>query len=391
VLELGDETEIAAPPEQVWDALTDFAAYAEWNPFVTCLSGPVRVGAALVARLEAPGARGMTVRLRLTKLDRPRELRWEGRFPRARLPGLVHAERVMAIEPLSPGRARLTQRTVFRGALVPLLRGLRRYGPGFAAMNAALKARIEGGSRAPGAAPSPRKAHALGLFSGLGSDYDRMGALLSFGQDPRWRRALVGTVGASPGDRVLDVATGTGLVAAQLARRYGCRVVALDQSQEMLDAARARLARDPNLAARVELVRGEAERLPFAPGEFDALTFTYLLRYVDDPGPTMRELARVVAPGGRIAMLEFGIPQHPVLRAPWWLYTRAGLPVAGRLASREWYEVGRFLGPSISDFGLRHPPERLRELWRAAGIGGVEIRRMSFGAGVVMWGTRDGG
>ena len=243
----------------------------------------------------------------------------------------------------------------------------------------------------PGARPALRKAHALDLFAGLGGDYDRMGALLSFGQDPRWRRALVGRVRADPGDRVLDVATGTGLVAEELVRRHGCSVVGLDQSEEMLAGARGKLAGRPDLAARVELVRGEAEELPFADREFDALTFTYLLRYVDDPLATLRELARVVRPGGTIAALEFGVPSG-AWRAPWLVYTRVGLPVLGALASAAWYRVGRFLGPSISDLYARYPLERQIALWEAAGIGDVQAVRLSRGGGVVMWGVNaDGG
>jgi demethylmenaquinone methyltransferase/2-methoxy-6-polyprenyl-1,4-benzoquinol methylase len=215
-----------------------------------------------------------------------------------------------------------------------------------------------------------------------------MGALLSFGQDPRWRRALVSAIDPSPGQRVLDVATGTGLVAIELVRRGGCEVVGLDQSEEMLSGARARLAADPALSDRVTLVRGEAERLPFADGEFDALTFTYLLRYVDDRAATMRELARVVRPQGRIGMVEFGVPDAAPLRALWRVHTRAGLPLLGRSVSPAWLEVGRFLGPSIEELYAREPD--MAALWRAAGIRHVRERRMSFGAGLVMWGARDG-
>ncbi|MFL5821727.1 MAG: class I SAM-dependent methyltransferase [Solirubrobacteraceae bacterium] len=254
--------------------------------------------------------------------------------------------------------------------------------------NQALNAHRDGsGHPTAGAPPADRKTRALQLFSGLPREYDRMGALLSFGQDPRWRRAMVARVRASPGDRVLDVATGTGLVARELVRRYGCSVIGLDQSEEMLAGARARLAASPDLAARIELVRGEAERLPFADAEFDALTFTYLLRYVDDPPATLRELARVVRPGGTIASLEFALPRRP-LRAPWLVYTRLGLPALGRLVSPAWQEVGRFLGPSIADFYARHPLEGMPAMWRAAGIERVGIRRMSLGAGMVMWGVR---
>ncbi len=236
--------------------------------------------------------------------------------------------------------------------------------------------------------PSPRKRHALNLFAGLPRGYDRMGAALSLGQDPRWRHALVATIDPRPDQRVLDVATGTGLVAFELVRRGGCEVVGLDQSEEMLAGARRRVAAAPALADRVTFVRGEAERLPFADREFDALTFTYLLRYVDDRLAAMRELARVVKPGGRIGMVEFGVPQVAPLRAAWRVHTRVGLPLLGRLVSTAWFEVGRFLGPSIEELHAREPD--LPALWRAAGIRDVRQRRMSFGAGLVVSGVRDG-
>jgi demethylmenaquinone methyltransferase/2-methoxy-6-polyprenyl-1,4-benzoquinol methylase len=237
------------------------------------------------------------------------------------------------------------------------------------------------------APPSPRKRHAIELFAGLPGNYDRMGAVLSFGQDPRWRATLVDQINPLPGQRVLDVATGTGLVAFALARR-GCDVVALDQSQDMLAVARAHLEQRPEQQARVSFIRGEAEHLPFDDGEFDALTFTYLLRYVDDRAATMRELARVVKPGGRVGMVEFGVPSSPFLKAAWRAHTRAGLPLIGRAVSPAWYEVGRFLGPNIEELHAQEPD--LPDLWRRSGIRDVEERDLSFGAGVVMWGVRNG-
>jgi demethylmenaquinone methyltransferase/2-methoxy-6-polyprenyl-1,4-benzoquinol methylase len=197
---------------------------------------------------------------------------------------------------------------------------------------------------------------------------------------------MVAAVRAQPDERVLDVATGTGLVARELRRRYGCRVVGIDQSEQMLSRARPLVG-----SVYEQVVRGDAEQLPFADGEFDALTFTYLLRYVDDPAATMRELARVVRPGGRIAMLEFHVPPGPLLSPAWWLYTRAGLPALGRIVSRDWYEVGRFLGPSIDGFWRRHPLAKVVEMWREAGIESVETRKMSLGGGVVMWGVKNHG
>jgi demethylmenaquinone methyltransferase/2-methoxy-6-polyprenyl-1,4-benzoquinol methylase len=234
---------------------------------------------------------------------------------------------------------------------------------------------------------SERKRGALALFDGIQGRYDLLSALLSFGQDPRWRRAMVGAVGAAPQARVLDVATGTGMVARELVRRYGCSVVGLDQSEAMLAEARRALGRHPELAGRIELTEGEAERLPFADAEFDHLTFTYLLRYVDDPAATLAELARVVKAGGRIAALEFGVPGQP-FRAPWRLYTRIGLPGLGRLFGPDWYGVGRFLGPSIEELYAQWPLERQRSLWEGAGIERVRQRRMSLGGGVVTWGVR---
>ncbi len=199
---------------------------------------------------------------------------------------------------------------------------------------------------------------------------------------------MVRRIEGRPGDRVLDVATGTGMVAEALVRRYGCSVVGLDQSPEMLSGAQAKLDADPELAARIELVRGEAESLPFPDGAFDHLTFTYLLRYVKDPGATLRELARVVKPGGRIASLEFMLPPNPVARALWRGYTRVAMPPLGRLISRDWQEVGRFLGPSITDLYRRLPLDRQLELWSAAGIERPQARVMSLGGGVVIWGSR---
>ena len=201
---------------------------------------------------------------------------------------------------------------------------------------------------------------------------------------------MVAAVDARAGERVLDVATGTGLVAEALARRYAVAIVGLDQSPQMLDAARARLAREPRLAERITLMAGEAERLPFEDGEFDHLTFTYLLRYVEDPAATLRELARVVAPGGCIASLEFGEPARQPWHVLWSAYTRAGLPLLGRAISPEWAAVGRFLAHSIPDFYARHPLATLPRMWSQAGITDVGMRVMSFGAGVVMWGRREG-
>jgi demethylmenaquinone methyltransferase/2-methoxy-6-polyprenyl-1,4-benzoquinol methylase len=225
---------------------------------------------------------------------------------------------------------------------------------------------------------SERSRHARELFAPLGPTYDRVGAALSFGQDPLWRRFLVARL--PRGGHVLDVATGTGLVAAELLRR-GYRVTALDQSPEMLAVAHTRLG------GSADLVEASATALPFPAETFDHLTVTYLLRYVDDPAATLAELARVVRPGGVVASLEFGVPPAPV-RPLWDAYVDVGLPLAGRVLRQGWQEVGAFLGGSIRTFWERHPLGRQLEWWGEAGLRQLEARRLSLGAAVVVWGTK---
>jgi demethylmenaquinone methyltransferase / 2-methoxy-6-polyprenyl-1,4-benzoquinol methylase len=224
------------------------------------------------------------------------------------------------------------------------------------------------------------------LFAPLGPGYDRWGAVLSFGQDPRWRRFLVSTVDAGPMDTVLDVATGTAAVALELTRQKDCFVVGVDVTPEMLDEARRRVV----LAAatrKIRLEEADARALPYDDDTFDAVTFTYLLRYVEDPKATLRELVRVVKPRGTVSGLEFGVPQGP-WRPLWDLWTRVGLPVAGRLIGDGWHEVGTFLNPSITGFYDRWPMAEQLAAWEEAGLTGVRSRRLSLGGGVVTWGRK---
>jgi demethylmenaquinone methyltransferase / 2-methoxy-6-polyprenyl-1,4-benzoquinol methylase len=224
------------------------------------------------------------------------------------------------------------------------------------------------------------------LFAPLGPTYDRYANLLSFGQDPQWRAFLVSRIPAEA-LRVLDVASGTAAVAIELAQAAPERtIIGIDQSPEMLAAGRERIAQ-AGLAQRIELREGRAESLPFADGEFEALSFTYLLRYVDDVPTTLRELARVVRPGGVVTMQEFGLPRG-IWRPLWELYVRIGLPVAGAVIAPGWHEVGSFLGPSIRNFWKEWPEQKLLKAWHEAGIDDVHARRLSVGGGIVVWGTK---
>jgi demethylmenaquinone methyltransferase/2-methoxy-6-polyprenyl-1,4-benzoquinol methylase len=228
------------------------------------------------------------------------------------------------------------------------------------------------------------------LFAPLPSRYDRLAELLSFGQNGRWRAAMVGRVIPVDGV-VLDVASGTAGVALQLAARSQARIVGVDLTEQMLGEGLRRVAA-AGLGHRIALVAGRAERLPFPDGYFDALTFTYLLRYVQDPQATLAELARVLKPGGTMASLEFCVPSGALWHPAWWAYTRIALPAGGLLlGGREWLRVGRFLGPNISGHYRRYPIAWTVRAWEEAGMTDVGTRVMSLGGGLVMWGKRAGG
>ena len=253
-----------------------------------------------------------------------------------------------------------------------------------------------------------RNRFAQGLFTPLPGRYDRLAEVLSMGQNGRWRRAMVDRIaGTGPdstgqdgtgqggtgrdGALVLDVASGTAGVALQLAGRTGARVIGVDLTEDMLRQGQANVTA-AGMGPRIALVTGRAEQLPFPDASFDALTFTYLLRYVEDPQATLAELARVVKPGGTVASLEFCVPPGPLWRAAWEVYTRVILPAGGLLlGGPPWLRVGRFLGPNITGHYRRYPVRWTVEAWQRAGFTGVGTRLMSLGGGLVMWGQRTGG
>ena len=243
-------------------------------------------------------------------------------------------------------------------------------------------------SRSVSASRATPNEFATHLFAPLPSRYNLLAALLSLGQDRRWRAAMLDHVVGSEPQLVLDVASGPGAVVKALAKRTSARIVGVDLSEAMLREGESNV-RASGLTERVALVLSRGEQLPFADATFDALTFTYLLRYVEDPKATMNELARVVKPGGAIANLEFAVPTSRGWRGAWWLYTRIGLPVAGYVTGgKGWWDVGRFLGPSISAHYKAYPVDWTVNAWEHAGIEHVEHRSMSLGGGLVMWGYR---
>ena len=226
------------------------------------------------------------------------------------------------------------------------------------------------------------------LFAGLPARYDRLAAVLSLAQDRRWRREMIDHVASTDPATVLDVATGPAGVALELAERTTANITGIDISAEMLARGKRNVGATGH-RNRISFVIGQGERLPFPDASFDALTFTYLLRYVTDPAATIAELARVVRPCGTMASLEFAVPPNRVWRWSWVLYTRMVLPVAGALlGGRAWFDVGRFLGPNITQHYERFPVAATITAWEEAGLTDVGLRSMSLGGGLVMWGQR---
>lgn len=230
---------------------------------------------------------------------------------------------------------------------------------------------------------------AKSLFNGIASYYDFWAQVLSLFQYRRWRLFLVSLLTVDEGSRVLDVSTGTAGAAIEVARRYGSRVVGLDISEKMLEQSR-RNVDQAGLDRLIELVPGRAEALDYPDGSFDAVIFTYLLRYVDTPAKTIEELARVLKPGGQLVSLEFYLPGNRIFRLLWLLYTGVLLPMLTMLISPGWKRVGRFLGPSITSFYRRHTLAEIETMWTNAGIQGVQSRLHSFGGAVITWGIKGG-
>ena len=228
---------------------------------------------------------------------------------------------------------------------------------------------------------------AIRLFDGIASRYDRWAQIFSLYQYERWRHFLVSRLPRCSTGTVLDLCTGTAGVAIRIAQRTGGRVVGVDLSPGMLHQAHARLS-STAAGEKIALLSGRAESLPFPDRCFDAVCFTFLLRYVDDVPATLAEVVRVLKPGGYLASLEFGVPRRMAIRGLWYAYTRLLLPLASRWVSSGWREVGGFLGPSISRFYRTHNLDELKAVWRNVGVDDVEIKSLSLGGAVVMWGTK---
>ncbi|HKZ50181.1 MAG TPA: class I SAM-dependent methyltransferase [Dehalococcoidia bacterium] len=230
------------------------------------------------------------------------------------------------------------------------------------------------------------RSRARDLFSGIAPNYDGPAEVFSLFQYSRWHSFLLSQLRLSDPARVLDVATGTGAVALKAASRLGVQVVGADITGPMLRRAMARGAA-LGLERRLQWVECDAEALPFADAAFDAVTATYLLRYVSDVPETVAELSRVLKPGGMILYLDFAVPRG-VAGPLWRLHTSLVLPLGGALLSPGWRRVGGFLGGSIRRFCREWPEGRLLALWRELGFADVQAKRLSLGGALAIWGRK---
>jgi demethylmenaquinone methyltransferase/2-methoxy-6-polyprenyl-1,4-benzoquinol methylase len=212
------------------------------------------------------------------------------------------------------------------------------------------------------------------MFDKIAARYDAMNRVLSLGLDRGWRRRTVRALQLGERPRVLDLATGTGDLAVDIARMHpDATVIGLDPSRQMLAIAQHKLARR-GLAGRVTLVRGDAQHLPYRDGELDAATIAFGIRNVPDRPAALREMARVVRPGGRIAVLELGEPRRGVLARAARFHTRHVVPRLGALLSgaREY----RYLQRSIAAFP---PSDEFAALMARAGLHVLEVAPLTFG------------
>jgi demethylmenaquinone methyltransferase/2-methoxy-6-polyprenyl-1,4-benzoquinol methylase len=223
-----------------------------------------------------------------------------------------------------------------------------------------------------------------GMFASIAGTYDLLNHLLSLRQDHGWRRAAVEAAGVRPGDRVLDVCTGTGDLAVELARTVGAggRVVGTDFCEAMV---RLGVPKMDGVAAPVGLGVADTLRLPFRDDQFDAVTVGFGIRNVADLRAGIREMARVARPGGRVAILEFTQPGNLLFRFVYYVYFLILLPILGNLVSGGKRNAYGYLPRSVLTFPDR---ERLRRTCEEEGLREVRVLARTFGIITVHVGTK---
>ena len=225
-----------------------------------------------------------------------------------------------------------------------------------------------------------------GMFDAIAGRYDLLNHLLSVGIDRRWRRRAIRSLQLTGRERVLDLCTGTGdlAIAAMRARPPARRVVGVDFAGAMLRVGRDKLHRE-RLDDRIALVRGDAVRLPVADASIDAVMIAFGIRNVEHVALGCAEMQRVLAPGGRLAILEFAVPTTPGLSTLYLWYLRHVLPKIGRAVSRHSAAYG-YLPASIGAFAT---PDEFVKILRQAGFSEIAAARLTFGS-VILYTARRG-
>ena len=214
------------------------------------------------------------------------------------------------------------------------------------------------------------------VFESVAGNYDLMNDLMSLGVHRAWKQDFAARSGVLPGDRVLDLAGGTGDIAALMSKRVGAKgkVVLTDINEAMLDVGRRRLE-DKGIVGNVEFALVNAETLPFADSEFDAVTIAFGLRNVTDKDAALREMYRVLKPGGRAMILEFSEVRAEPLKKIYDAWSFGVLPVIGKLVAND-EDSYRYLAESIR----KHPAqEKLAGMMREAGFSEVSYRNLTGG------------
>lgn len=227
----------------------------------------------------------------------------------------------------------------------------------------------------PSAAPDKTPARIAGMFDAIAPRYDLLNRLLSAGLDRRWRNRAVDELGPTPAARVLDLCTGTAdLAIAAVRRGQAASVVGVDFAPMMLRLAAVKLGR-LGLSHTIRLVRGDAARIPVSGATCDAATIAFGIRNVAEPERALAELARVLRPGGRLAILEFGQPRVPGISTLYAWYFRYLLPLVGRFVSRH-RSAYSYLPASVGTFP---PPAEFTRIIASHGFAHVRAVPLTLG------------
>ncbi len=186
------------------------------------------------------------------------------------------------------------------------------------------------------------------MFDNISDNYDGLNRVISLGTDVKWRKKVVTTVAATNPDSILDIATGTGDLAIQMVPTGASRIVGLDLSEGMLSVGRKKISAK-NLDGKIEMIQGDSENLPFENDTFDAITVAFGVRNFENLKKGLKEIHRVLKPGGIFVVLETSIPTKFPYKQGYYMYSNYVLPVIGKLFSKD-KDAYSYLSKSAANF-----------------------------------------